>query len=122
MNCPFGRSKQKIVIIEIESTEIIAYYASNQKRIKGNLILPYQKIREICEKLEINDVRIQTCYDMISIDAFRCSFPDNVVMERNQLVIKKISDIQSQLSRLLPPKEIVEMIEQINKCKNEKNS
>lgn len=110
------------MIIEIESTEIIAYYASIQKRVEEDFILSYQKIREICEKLEIKDTRIQTCYDMISIDAFRCSFPDNVVMERNQLVIKKMSDIRSNLSRLLPPKDIIEMIEQINKCKNEKNS
>lgn len=117
-----GEANESTVIIEIESAEIIAYYVSIQERIEGDFVLPYQKIREICEMLEKKNARIQTCCDMISIDAFRCSFPDNVLMERDQLVIKKISDIHSNLSRLLPPKSIVEMIEQINKCKNEKNT
>lgn len=109
------------MFLEIDSTEIIAYYASLENKIT-ELALPYQKITGICRKLEENNRKVLACYDMVSIDAFRCAFPKNVTLERHQLVIKNINEIQSRLQRLEPSNEIKQMIVDIELEKNEKNT
>lgn len=109
------------MFLEIDSTEIIAYYASLNNKIT-NLSLPYQKITDICRKLEKHNRKVLACYDMISIDAFRCAFPKNVTLEKHQLVIKNINEIQSRLQRLEPSSEIKQMIVDIELEKDEKDT
>ena len=53
--------------------------------------------------------------DLVSIDAFRCSFVHHVTMEKHQLVISNLQEIQGRLNKLLPSKEITEIIVNISK-------
>ena len=109
------------MFIEIDSTEIIAYYASLAKQQK-ELTLSYQIIIDTCRKLEEQSRKILACYDMVSIDAFRCVFPEHVTMGIQQIVIRNLKEIQRSLQRFEPSEEIKRMIANIKIEEDEKNT
>lgn len=99
---------------EIDSSNIIAVLAK-YKENGGKLELPYYRIREVAERLEMATPTLLATYDLVSIDAFRCSFTHYVIMEENRLVINNLEEIKWRLLKLLPSKEITEMIVSISK-------
>lgn len=104
-------------MIEIESSEIIAYYVmqENQKEFT----LSYQKIRKFANFLEDNNSQLVVCCDRISIDAFRCTFPKNVKMDDEKLTINMDNNFQDCVKRYAIKQEFQELIkkaiEQIDK-------
>lgn len=93
---------------EIDSSNIIAVLVNNktQARIK----LSYKQIRTIALDLERAIPTLHTTYDLLSIDAFRCSFLHEIEMTSHDLTIKNSPVLQSRIQRLIPSKEITEMI------------
>ena len=97
--------------IELDSTEVIAYMV--HKRANSNLYeLKYKEIREICEYVEGIKSNVLTTFDLISIDAFRCSFPKNVVMMDESLVINNLLSVKKEIERLMPSEDIIDLIDQ----------
>lgn len=98
---------------EIDSSNIIA--ALVKENLNNNITLSYRQIREVANLLELNRPTLLTTCDLVSIDAFRCSFIHHVIMEEHQLVINDFKEIQGRLNKLLPSKEITEVIIKISK-------
>ena len=99
---------------ELDSSCIIAALIEYSDDIK-EINLSYHHIREVACRLErLKPTLLVTC-DMLSIDAFRCSFSQNVVMETNQLVISDFGMIRCQLKKMLPSKDITDIIQNIEK-------
>lgn len=99
---------------EIDSSNIIAVLAKYKENV-DKLELPYYRICQVAERLEMANPTLLATYDLVSIDAFRCSFTHYVVMEENRLVINNLGEIKWRLQKLLPSKEITEMIVSISK-------
>ena len=98
--------------IEIDSSEIIAYLACRPDS-NDQLCLDYQEIWDIGYRMEkANSAIISEC-DLMSVDAFRCKFPDYVKMEQDNLLIDNIPDIYSQLENLQPAPDIIKLIDEI---------
>lgn len=103
--------------IEIDSSDIIAYLACKDAKY-NRITIQYDEIRYLGYQVEkISSHVLATC-DIISIDAFRCQFPEYVKMEATYLEIDNISDILGLLHRLQPTDEVVQILEDIY----EKNS
>lgn len=98
------------MIVEIESAEIIAYSILRQIE-EDYLELSYSDIWERAAILEENIASVRSECDMISIDAFRCRFPMHVVMNDHALVVRNIREIESEIRRLLPSNEIIELLD-----------
>lgn len=98
---------------EIDSSNIIAALVKDEA--DKNCTLSYLQIRKIANRLEELLPTLLTTYDLVSIDAFRCSFVHHVTMEKHQLVISNLQEIQGRLNKLLPSKEITEIIVNISK-------
>lgn len=98
---------------EIDSSNIIAVFAKYKESV-DKLELPYCRIREVAERLEMANPTLLATYDLVSIDAFRCSFTHYVVMEENRLVINNLEEIKWRLQKLLPSREITDMIVSIS--------
>lgn len=97
------------MIIEIESSEIIAY--SLLRHVERDwLELPYCDIWKSATIIEQNYASVRSICDMISIDAFRCRFPLHVMMNDHALVVRNIAEIESEIRRLLPNSEIIELL------------
>ena len=94
---------------EIDSSSIIA--AITKDMIKLNTIcVKFENIRRIAVELEQHKPTLLVTSDMMSLDAFRCSFANHVSFENNVLVIKNFQDIQWRIQNLLPSKEITDLI------------
>lgn len=107
--------------IELDSTEVIAYMV--HKWSNGNQYeLKYKEIRDICEYVENIKSNVLVTFDRISIDAFRCSFPKNVVMMDDHLVINNLSSIKNKIERLMPSEDIIKLIDQYYLIKDEENN
>lgn len=98
------------MIVEIESTEIIAYSILRQIE-EDYLELSYSDIWERAALLEENIPSVRSECDMISIDAFRCRFPMHVNMNEHALEVRNIKEIESDIRRLLPNTEIIELLD-----------
>ncbi len=96
--------------IELDSTEVIAYMVHKNESC-NSFELKYKEIRDICEYVENIKTNVLTTSDLISIDAFRCSFPNNVVMKEESLVIEDILSIKRKMERLMPRKDITDLID-----------
>lgn len=98
------------MIVEIESTEIIAY--SLLRQIEDDYLeLSYSDIWKRAAILEDSIASLRSECDMISIDAFRCRFPKHVKMNEHALVVRNIREIESEIRRLLPNNEIIELLD-----------
>lgn len=98
------------MIIEIESTEIIAY--SLLKHVENEFMeLSYSDIWKRAAILEDNITSVRSECDMISIDAFRCRFPMHVTMNDHALEVRNIKEIESDIRRLLPNTEIIDLLD-----------
>lgn len=98
------------MIVEIESTEIIAY--SLLKHVENDCLeLSYSEIWKRAAILEENITSVRSECDMISIDAFRCRFPTHVIMNDHAIVVRNIREIESDIRRLLPNNEIIELLD-----------
>lgn len=98
---------------EIDSSNIIAALVKNIA--ENNFTLSYHLIRKIANRLEATRPTLLATYDLMSIDAFRCSFTHHVIMEEHQLVISNLNEIQGRLNKLLPSKDITNIIIDISK-------
>ena len=105
------------MIHEIDSSNIIAVMLSSKKTL-DTVTLSYASIRKIADSLEKINHSYYTTTDLISIDAFRCSFSKYVVMHDKELVIRNFEEIHNKLTRLLPSEEIVESIKRIQRTDN----
>lgn len=103
--------------IEIDSSDIIAYLACRDKDI-NKVTIQYDVIRHLGYQVEVIDSQVLATCDIISIDAFRCQFPEYVKMESTYLEISNISDISNLLRRIQPSDEVVQLLDNIY----EKNS
>lgn len=99
---------------EIDSSNIIAALVEDKEDV-DKLTLSYRRISEVAERLEMIKPTLLTTYDMMSIDAFRCSFAHYVIMEEHQLVINNFKEIQWRVQKLLPSNEITNIIVKISK-------
>ena len=94
---------------EIDSTNIIAAITNDIFELK-TVSVKFENIRRVALELEKLKPTLLVSADMMSIDAFRCSFVNYVSFEQNFLVIKNFQDIQWRIQNLLPPKEITDFI------------
>lgn len=94
---------------ELDASNIIAAIAGNNQDA-DNLMLYYSDIRNVAKRLEKDKPTLLTSYDLISIDAFRCQFVPNVEMNNYYLTIKDLPAIKFSLRKLMPSKEITELI------------
>lgn len=107
--------------IELDSAEVIAYMV--HKWAKGNQYeLKYKEIRDICECVENIKSNVLVTFDRISIDAFRCSFPKNVVMMDDYLIINNLLSVKNEIERLMPSEDIIKLIDQYYSIKDEENN
>lgn len=97
---------------ELESSEIIAYFVSQQKE-KDEFLISYHKIYEIGKRLERSIPSLQVSCDMMSIDAFRCEFSNYVEMRRSDLKIKHLQEIYSRIQRYFPEADLVSKMKQL---------
>lgn len=97
--------------IELDSTEVIAYMAQRNKS-QDYLELRYSDIRNICRYVESVKSNVLVTSDMISIDAFRCSFPKHVVMTEDSIAISDLKSIRGDIKRLIPRREITDLMDQ----------
>lgn len=94
---------------EIDSTSIIA--AITKDMIKRNTIhVKFENIRRIAVELERHKPTLLVTSDMMSLDAFRCSFANHVSFKNNILIINNFQDVRWRIQNLLPPKEITDLI------------
>jgi hypothetical protein len=100
--------------VEIDSTEIIAFLI-NKSNCSHKFEIPFSKIQKIAKVIESENQDILTFCDSISIDAFRCAFTSNVIVEDSTIIIEDIQIIRSNIERLLPSQRIIELLEKINK-------
>ncbi|HJH70398.1 MAG TPA: hypothetical protein OIM39_04790 [Bacteroidaceae bacterium] len=101
---------------EIDSSNIIAALVKGKDA--DYITLSYNQIYDVAIHLESMIPTLLTTYDLLSIDAFRCSFNHNVIMEEHQLVINNFKEIKYRLNKLLPPEKITELIIEFSKEEN----
>lgn len=94
---------------EIDSTNIIAAITKDMIKV-DTIYVKFEDIRRVGVALERHQPTLQVTSDMMSIDAFRCSFVNHVSFRQNLLVIKNFQDIQWRIQNLLPQKEITDFI------------
>ena len=122
----FGRLQKDInhnelnMILEIDSSNIIAVLVKNTSK-NDQQILQYKRIRDLAKALERRIPTMLTYCDMLSIDAFRTAFQENVIMRENELLINRFSEIEYKIERLLPSNSIISLIEELNQSLNEEN-
>ena len=97
---------------EIDSTDIIAYLLKDYVSVEDYSI-PLSRIRQLADAIETEHKDILVTCDMMSIDAFRCAFSSNVKVENACIVISDVSSIQTRVKRLLPPREVVDIFDEI---------
>lgn len=83
--------------------------------------IPFSKILHLAKAIESENEDILTFCDSVAIDAFRCAFASNVVIEHSTIKISNARNIRSNLERLLPPQRIMDLLEDI-KDKYEENT
>ena len=100
--------------LEIYSTDIITYVI---KRIglSNEFEIPFSLIHHLAKVIESENEDILTFCDSVSIDAFRCAFTSNVVVEHCTIKIYNARKIRTNVERLLPPQRIMDLLEDINK-------
>ena len=103
---------------EIDASNIIATLVSGDNKVENKknneFVIPYTNIRKIAEHLEDTIPTLLATYDMMSIDAFRCSFINHVKMETDRLVIRNIQEIYTQLEKLRPSEAVSKKIIRIS--------
>lgn len=99
--------------VEIDSTDIIAFLIK-KSGFSNEFEIPFSRILHLAKVIESENEDILTFCDSISIDAFRCAFTSNVVVEHSTLKIYNIQKIRPNVERLLPPQRIMDLLEDIN--------
>lgn len=94
---------------ELDSSEIIAY-CLDQELEKDQFEISYEKIQAIGQEMEKRMPSLQVTYDMVSIDAFRCEFCDNVVMLDDYLRINRVKEVYTRIARFIPEPHIANHI------------
>lgn len=102
------------MFVEIDSTDIIAFLIK-ESDFSNDFEIPFSKILHLAKTIEYENEDILTFCDSVSIDAFRCAFTSNVVIEHSTVKISNIRNIRSNLERLLPPQRIMDLLKDINK-------
>ena len=108
------------MFVEIDSTDIIAFLIKKSD-FCNDFEIPFSKILHLAKAIESENEDILTFCDSVSIDAFRCAFTSNVVIEHSTIKISNAHNIRSNLERLLPPQRIMDLLEDI-KDKYEENT
>ena len=90
----------------IESSEIISYIIVKQIPVRPTLKLPFCKIRAYARSLESQrgDIRVEC--DLMSIDAFRCSFKGYITIENDDLYIYDLPALRPKVQRYMPSDDI----------------
>ena len=89
------------MFVEIDSTDIIAYLIKKND-FNNDFEIPFSQILQLAKKIESENEDILTFCDSISMDAFRCAFTSNVVIEHSTIRIFNVHDISPDVERLLP--------------------
>lgn len=100
--------------VEIDSTDIIAFLIK-KSGFSNEFEIPFSQILHLAKVIESENDDILTFCDSISIDAFRCAFTSNVVVEHSTIKIYNARSIRPNVERLLPPQRIMDLLEDINK-------
>ena len=93
------------MIKELDSSEIIAYCISTEKRT-DDFVISYKKIQTIGRILEERVPSLLVTCDLMSIDAFRCEFCHNVEMKEKELKVHRLNEIYSRIHRYMPEPEL----------------
>lgn len=99
--------------VEIDSTDIIAFLII-KSGFSNEFEIPFSRILHLAKVIESENEDILTFCDSISIDAFRCAFTSNVVVEHSTVKIYNVQKIRPNVERLLPPQRIMDLLEDIN--------
>ena len=99
---------------EIDSTHIIAFFIK-KSGFSNEFEIPFSQIHHLAKVIESENEDILTFCDSISIDAFRCAFTSNVVIEHSTIKICNVRKIRPNVERLLPSQRIMDLLEDINK-------
>lgn len=102
------------MFVEIDSTDIIAFLIK-KSGFCNEFEIPFSQILHLAKVIESENEDILTFCDSISIDAFRCAFTSNVVVEHSTIKICNVRKIRLNVERLLPPQRIMDLLEDINK-------
>ncbi|GAB6976411.1 hypothetical protein JCM15124A_13180 [Prevotella falsenii] len=100
--------------VEIDSTDIIAFLIK-RSGFSNEFEIPFSLIHHLAKVIESENEDILTFCDSVSIDAFRCAFTSNVVVEHSTIKIYNARKIRTNVERLLPPQRIMDLLEDINK-------
>ena len=100
--------------VEIDSTDIIAFLIK-RSGFSNEFEIPFSQIHHLAKVIESENEDILTFCDNISIDAIRCAFTSNVVVEHSTIKIYNARKIRPNVERLLPPQRIMDLLEDINK-------
>lgn len=109
------------MIVELDSSNIIAVLL-NQDSEKEYHLVKYKRIRDLALELEKRIPTLLTYSDMMSIDAFKSVFCDDIILEEYTLRVNNYNKLKNRLNCLLPNKKIIALIEELNTQLDETNS
>ena len=109
------------MVVEIDSSNIIAVLL-NQDNEKEQHIVRYKRIRDLAQELERRIPTLLTYSDMMSIDAFKCAFYDDIILEEHMLRVNNYKTLQSSMNCFFPNRKLISLIEELNKSLDETNS
>ena len=94
----------------IGSSEIISFIIVNNNNEESELVVPICKIRSYASSLEAirTDLRVEC--DFFSIDAFRCVFKNDIVINDENIHIRNVNTLKAKVKRYLPSKDITELL------------
>lgn len=102
------------MFVEIDSSDIIAFLI-NDSGFCDDFEIPFSRVLHLAKVIESENEDILTFCDSVSIDAFRCAFSSNVVIEHSTIRISNVQNIRPNIERLLPSQRIIDLLEDINK-------
>lgn len=100
------------MFIEIDTTDLIAFLIKKSD-FSDFIQIPFSKVFYLGKTLEFENEDILVSCDAISIDAFRCIFPSNVIVEESVIKIVDTHKIRHVIERLLPSQRIMDLFEDI---------
>lgn len=109
------------MIIELDSSNIIAVLLNQDSEREFHLV-KYKRIRDLALELEKRMPTLLTYSDMMSIDAFKSVFSDDIILEEYTLRVNNYNKLKNRLNCFLPNKKIIALIKELNTLLDETNS
>lgn len=109
------------MIVELDSSNIIAVLLK-QNSDKEQHTVRYKRIRDLAQELEKRIPTLLTYSDMMSIDAFKSAFYDDIVLEEHTIRINNYGKLKYRMNCFLPNKKVISLIEELNSLLDETNS